>query len=103
MWGLGICATGFFITIGWLIKINTLTHQRVTYEWVEKHMDKLIADELKSIHIKLNEISECLLGSMKEAGLFTLVKDNKRRIAELEKHINCPAGQHGENHSKSKG
>ncbi len=101
MWGLGICGTGFFFTVGWLIRLNIQMHERPTFKWHEDHIDSMIKNQMNTMGKKLDMISEYLVGTINNPGIITLIKENQKKIEDLENYIQCPvSGKKHEDYRK---
>ena len=83
-WGLGICVTGFFFLVGWIIKINIELQQRVTFKWIEEKFEKDIKSDLAQISGKLDNMTNAIIGTMDKPGVIAILHEHGQRIASLE-------------------
>ena len=94
-WGFGICVTGFFALVGWLIKLQTSTgekfnimqtsiSEKVSYKWIEEKFEKDIKAEMQAISTVLIQIKDAVAGDMEKPGIISRLRDVEREVVELK-------------------
>lgn len=86
-WGLGLCATGFFVLLAIVgrqnDKIEALKvemEKRVSYKWIEQKLDK----EFSVLNKSMAAMNDALIGSVDKRGLLTAFHHHDERIRSLE-------------------
>lgn len=73
-WAFGLCVTGFLFLAGWMFTISRNQKDRPTF----KETKEMIADMVKPIREKVDDMHHALMGDMKEEGALSKI----RRIEE---------------------
>ena len=85
-WAFGICVTGFFVLLGFIIKLIRDMGDRVTFKWIEARQEKFemeVKEALNELRDALTEIKDYLTGGLKQDGIKQAIESNKKDIAHI--------------------
>lgn len=84
-WGFGLCGTGFFFIVGWVIKIQIELSGKVTYKWIEEKFEKDLKAQMEIMNNTLAEIRNAVVGGIEKPGIISRLRDVEREVELLKK------------------